>query len=214
MAPPRKFDQATEATIAALYVAGETLQDIGNQFGLCGEGVRKILLRQGIDRRRHGSRPLRQRQAPASRTCGLCKRTRPIDEFYRNHRRDNSALSYQYVCRDCSHLRRNLAHYHLKIDDYYRIVALQEGRCAICQSRFGRYLRGKKTRLFIDHDHATGLVRGLLCSECNFLIARVQDDPYLLQSAIDYLAEPPGQVVADHPSLFIHAALEKEPTKK
>lgn len=45
--------------------------------------------------------------------------------------------------------------------DYYRMLAGQDGRCALCPST-------PKTRRFsVDHDHATGAVRGLLCHRCN-----------------------------------------------
>lgn len=39
------------------------------------------------------------------------------------------------------------------------LVKIHNGQCAICKSKY---------KLCIDHDHKTGLVRGLLCNRCNF----------------------------------------------
>lgn len=40
------------------------------------------------------------------------------------------------------------------------LLALQSGRCAVCVYAGG-------DRLVLDHDHVTGLTRGLLCRSCN-----------------------------------------------
>jgi hypothetical protein len=49
----------------------------------------------------------------------------------------------------------------ITLGDYLRILDLQGGRCVICR----RPPTGN--RLAVDHDHATGRVRGLLCAPCN-----------------------------------------------
>jgi len=57
--------------------------------------------------------------------------------------------------------------------------------CAICGA-----LRGAKNRrLHIDHDHRTGVVRGLLCSACNTAIGLLREDPALFAKALAYLAK-------------------------
>jgi hypothetical protein len=66
--------------------------------------------------------------------------------------------------------------------DYDALLILQNGLCAICKAepQEGR-------RLCVDHSHATGVVRGLLCDSCNNGLARFKDNEELLQSAIAYL---------------------------
>jgi hypothetical protein len=65
--------------------------------------------------------------------------------------------------------------------DYERMLVAQNGVCAICRQRDN----GK--RLAVDHSHATGRVRGLLCFSCNTGIGKLGDDPARLRLAADYL---------------------------
>jgi hypothetical protein len=76
--------------------------------------------------------------------------------------------------------------YRLTEADYDQILNHQNGVCAIS----GR-LPGA-TRLHTDHDHQTGLIRGLLSPFINKGLAYFEDDPYLLRQAADYLENPPA----------------------
>lgn len=60
-----------------------------------------------------------------------------------------------------------------------------KGACDICGATLGE--KARKRRLFVDHDHKTGKVRGVLCNKCNFLIALASDNPKRLELAISYL---------------------------
>jgi hypothetical protein len=65
--------------------------------------------------------------------------------------------------------------------DYEAMRAKQEGRCAICTR--------ESEKLVVDHCHATGVVRGLLCQLCNISLGYLEDDPYSAVSAAKYLME-------------------------
>ena len=54
---------------------------------------------------------------------------------------------------------------------------------------------GATRKLAVDHDHATGVVRGCLCKFDNRLLGFARDDPEFFQRAIDYLKNPPAVAV-------------------
>lgn len=82
--------------------------------------------------------------------------------------------------------------YKLTLADYEAMLASQNGVCAICS----RPPRGQRDKyLHVDHDHATGRVRALLCGPCNTGIGQFQDNPALLAAAIDYLRTHQGATV-------------------
>ena len=58
----------------------------------------------------------------------------------------------------------------------------QNNKCLICHTEFKTM---KST--YIDHNHITGKVRGLLCVKCNSGIGYLNDDINLLKEAINYL---------------------------
>lgn len=67
--------------------------------------------------------------------------------------------------------------------DYAAILAEQGGGCALC----GRTPPPGRS-LHVDHDHATGVVRGLLCFRCNAGIGQFREDKIRLVNAAVYLA--------------------------
>ena len=71
-------------------------------------------------------------------------------------------------------------HYGISLDQFEQLLREQELRCAICAVEFFE-------RPHVDHNHATGTVRGLLCSRCNTGIGLFQDDKILLLLAVKYL---------------------------
>lgn len=63
------------------------------------------------------------------------------------------------------------------------LEAIQQGKCAIC----GGDPKFPNRRLCVDHDHATGHFRGLLCGHCNTAIGLMKDSPEIMRKAIAYL---------------------------
>lgn len=70
----------------------------------------------------------------------------------------------------------------LTVEDYKALLAYQGGACAICQEPCA-----SGCRLGVDHNHATGEVRALLCASCNLGLGKFKDCPDLLDRATIYL---------------------------
>jgi len=71
--------------------------------------------------------------------------------------------------------------------EYEAMLARQNGCCNICKKPETASGKGRPKNLAVDHCHATGKVRSLLCSACNTMIGQAKDDPSILRAAIEYL---------------------------
>lgn len=83
----------------------------------------------------------------------------------------------------CERHWRVLKNYGLNPEEYDSLLASQAGVCAICRNHCEL-----NENLSVDHDHVTGVVRGLLCDRCNRGIALFREDNETLVRAIRYLA--------------------------
>jgi hypothetical protein len=69
----------------------------------------------------------------------------------------------------------------ISLQDYDRMSKRQRGICAIC------WKAPVEKALCLDHDHANGLLRGLLCHSCNISLGYFRDNPDFLRRAADYI---------------------------
>lgn len=72
-------------------------------------------------------------------------------------------------------------HYGITRAQHTKMLEEQGHACAICDASF------TDTKPHVDHDHATGAVRGLLCSPCNLMLGHARDNTEVLARAITYL---------------------------
>ena len=79
--------------------------------------------------------------------------------------------------------------YGITLAQYDQILEAQGGVCAVC----GEPPKG--LRLSVDHDHQTGIVRGLLCWFDNQKVIGRHRDGSRLRAAADYLDDPPALAV-------------------
>lgn len=87
----------------------------------------------------------------------------------------------------------------ITLEQYNQILAIQNGVCAICRTA----TNGSRKRWAVEHDHASGRIRGLCCGACNSLLGFARDSRELLERAIAYLENPPAAaVLIDAPSVL------------
>jgi len=87
----------------------------------------------------------------------------------------------RYCSDECKKLARRAVMYGLTQAELRTLLA-QYPTCAICgTSDWGA--KGPQ----VDHDHATGRVRGILCVNCNTMLGHASDKPSWLRAAADYL---------------------------
>lgn len=98
------------------------------------------------------------------------QRARSRAQYVKNKKRINEHRRQSYLKQ----------RYGITADDYAAMLTRQGAVCAICR-------RPGKRRLAVDHCHATGRVRGLLCDNCNQAIGKLKDSPELLARSIAYL---------------------------
>ncbi len=145
-----------------------------------------------------------------TRVCRLCRGNKPFSDFYRSNNRMDG---YMRECKVCSNTRvekwvsqnpekrKEIANKHwrnhrdshrayarfrkygLGRDEYAALVEKHQGRCGICQ---------REEKLTVDHCHATGKIRGLLCGDCNRALGLFRDNDESLLAAAAYIKENRG----------------------
>jgi hypothetical protein len=126
--------------------------------------------------------------------CSRCKLPTP---------RSAMSTGAKHLCKKCStaktrewaaanprawdrHRRKSVLkrRYNMTLEQFDALLASQGGVCAICRNP---PTDPRGFRPHVDHDHATGKVRGVLCWKCNSGLGSFRDSPDLLAAAIAYL---------------------------
>jgi len=136
--------------------------------------------------------------------CPVCKQVLPIELFGVDNRDKNGIM---VNCKTCEQTRKKQynptgakteAEYEQR-SHYFRMASLkkryglteldfqemmneQKGCCAICEKDFSEL----STRAAVDHDHNTGVIRGLLCPRCNNLLGAIESNECLLSKIVEY----------------------------
>lgn len=128
-----------------------------------------------------------------TKECRGCKEQKPIGDFHSCERQRIQARCKQcksiwskhyYATNESVRAKRKWSRYGITDADRLRIRQSQGGKCAVCKNE----LQGGQ-REHIDHCHDTGIVRGILCSECNTGIGKLGDSAELLRIAANYLEQ-------------------------
>ncbi len=142
--------------------------------------------RVGPPSRRH---PVGREVPDGFKWCPDCDAVKPLAEFPKTRSSRSGVYTY---CKPCHNVRGRAAKdkaggsrtYHLKrrygitARDADAMLEEQGGSCAICRIEPAAH---------VDHDHATGAVRALLCFGCNGGLGQFKDDPEVLRAAACYV---------------------------
>lgn len=153
------------------------------------------------------------------RRCPDCKEIKPLDAFSRNRGDAHGRGNYCKPCHNArsAETRERLygggREYHLRARygigqaDVDVMLEAQGHKCAVCK---------KADPEHVDHDHATGKVRGMLCFNCNQALGNARDDIGVLRELIGYLYRAAGarhRILAEELRFDESAGLEYQPIR-
>lgn len=110
------------------------------------------------------------------------KREAYLRRYYATHRGERKLYLAEPFTKEKNRFYHLLKTYGLTKATYDDLFDRQGGRCAICG-----WSDWSDQNPAVDHDHASGKVRGLLCTNCNTALGLIKDDPKIAQAMIDYL---------------------------
>lgn len=128
------------------------------------------------------------------RVCTGCRQEKDSSEYGKAAREPDGTNRQCKTCRRSAVSRSRLkkgydpvynrasslkTRYGISLEQYRAQLAYQCGMCAICGTHDGR--------LVVDHCHATGRNRGLLCAACNLALGKFNDSTESLAMGIVYL---------------------------
>lgn len=130
------------------------------------------------------------------KTCTKCKQEKDETEFsYSSYSSDR----LQSWCQECNRkyhkkdtiqgFKGHLWHcFRMTLVEYELMLESQNEKCAICgQLETRKRGKDKIRRLSVDHDHETGIIRDLLCANCNYMLGNAKDNPEILEEGAKYL---------------------------
>ena len=123
-------------------------------------------------------------------TCMACRRQKYLAKPGKReiHRAGNKSW-YQNNPEKAKSQR--LKRYGIDFEQYNELRLKQNYCCAVCGTHESKVAQGRAktpaTALHVDHCHDTGVIRGLLCTNCNTILGKCYDSDAILQKAIDYL---------------------------
>ena len=148
-----------------------------------------------------------------TKVCSKCKIDKPFSDYFKDNKRK---IGIRCKCKECcnvdtlgwrekhrseynnyaaewraknptrQHKTEIKRRYSLEIEGYDKLLVEQNYQCKICNKQHNPAI--KRGRLYVDHNHETNQVRGLLCSACNSAIGHFNDRVDIIQKAISYLS--------------------------
>lgn len=117
-----------------------------------------------------------ERRHKGNGLCASCYRIKLVASYTGEHA-ERARARIRFKAR-VSSLARTIKRPYREVELEVLALLAKHNSCEVC---------GSQERLCIDHDHATGKIRGLLCGNHNFLLGFAQDNQDTLHNCIRYL---------------------------
>lgn len=162
--------------------------------GLCRKHYGRLQRNGDPQKVHHRVRP--RKAGPGEGWCAKCSAFKPAEQFSKDSKRSDGLKTWCREC--CSRIwastydserdweRRLKSKYGINAAQYKEMLASQGGVCATCGETDG------DRRLSVDHCHASGKVRGLLCFRCNSTLGKIEESFELISSIVSYLEKHSG----------------------
>ena len=117
---------------------------------------------------------------PFCKSCESARKCNPVDRarsnaYYHSHRAQ--VRSSQSAKR----LGVSTAEYRTK---FYEFLVLQDSECGMC----GDAYLSRPKHFVMDHDHGSGRLRGVLCTQCNTALGSLKEDPDRFRGGLEYMS--------------------------
>ncbi len=114
-------------------------------------------------------------------------------EYYRERLATMGDVLRERGKEERSRRKPKIQEYHLKrlygltLAERDALLTAQGSKCAICLRDVEINVTQRRNTANVDHCHATGIVRGILCSNCNRAVGLLEDSPERFRAAAEYL---------------------------
>tara|TARA_R110001632_G_C11013150_1_gene379366 strand:- start:21 stop:422 length:402 start_codon:yes stop_codon:yes gene_type:complete len=119
-----------------------------------------------------------------SRICKRCEVDQPMDQYYNYYVVDKKTKVKYYhkrlQCKRCYSNKTHAIRYKITVEEVEKLKA--QTNCEICK----KFIPSEGNR-YIDHNHLTGKVRGMLCPRCNGVLQIFEDDMSAIYNYNKYL---------------------------
>lgn len=128
--------------------------------------------------------------------CPKCGLNKERSEYWNDVSRPDKITAYCKMCKEQitnTHVSKNIEYYkksrttkniqnkyNLSVKDFEKMLKQQNYECKICKKSLKKYSA-------IDHNHQTGVIRGVLCRKCNVGLGFFKDNIKNIKNAIKYL---------------------------
>ena len=200
--------QKSDAEMICAYLGGDSMREVGLQFGCHPQTVLNKLRSHGIPSRPKLSFASEEDREEHFRKYHEDHRSSSL-EYHKNYYLENKEAHQEYgrnyYTENKEHILRRTKRngkrrrdsglaaeqhrrfkYGLSRQEYEDMLASRDGLCDICSVEM-RLSGHRKDSVCVDHCHDSGEVRGLLCNACNRSLGGFQDDSEIVQRAADYL---------------------------